>query len=205
MAERLFPERQRCNRLDPARRSSHPAAFPERQRCKACGKGLGLRAQDPVLLGLYCSPKCAKVAEQATRPEDAPRECRTQRDDKWVWKRRYRSEGEIPDRLRSDVSTSGYWCGHCGHLHLGHTRVGERERFRMFEDLVEDLPDLLGKLRGQATHKQVAEVAGIRPIRLKGLETGVEHLEGLKTLSKVLRVYRVRLGVAMPTAKGGRR
>ncbi|WP_309082214.1 hypothetical protein [Zhihengliuella sp.] len=47
----------------------------------------------------------------------------------------------------------------------------------------------------------MAEVAGIRPIRLKELETGVDHPEGLKTLGKVLRAYRVRLGVALPTAR----
>ncbi|MFE5859743.1 hypothetical protein [Streptomyces virginiae] len=58
----------------------------------------------------------------------------------------------------------------------------------MFEDLAADLTDLLIKPRGQATRKQVAEVAGVRPIRLKELELG-----------KVLRVYHVRLGVAMPT------
>lgn len=58
-----------------------------------------------------------------------------------------------------------------------------------FEDLGEALPDLLVKLRVKATRKQVAEVAGIRPIRLKELETGVEHPAGLKTLDKVLKVY----------------
>ena len=77
--------------------------------------------------------------------------------------------------------------------------MGEREKFRMFEDLAVDLPDLLIKLRGQATRKQVAEVAGVRPIRLKELEEGLKHPEGLETPGKVLRVYRVRLGVAMPT------
>ncbi|MFJ7280472.1 helix-turn-helix domain-containing protein [Kitasatospora sp. NPDC098663] len=87
----------------------------------------------------------------------------------------------------------------CGSIHLGHTRMGEREKFRMFEDLAADLPDLPIKLRGRATRKQVAELAGVRPIRLKELEEGLKHPEGLETLDKVLRVYRVRLGVAMPT------
>jgi hypothetical protein len=120
------------------------------------------------------------------------------RDGRKVFKRRYRSESEIPDRLREDPSTNWYSCGHCGHLHMGHTRMGTAEKFRMFEDLGEDLSDLLVKLRGKATHKQVADVAGIRPIRLKELEAGVDHPEGLKTLGKVLKVYRVRLGVALP-------
>ncbi|MFD4945556.1 hypothetical protein ACFWNT_24250 [Streptomyces sp. NPDC058409] len=174
--------------------------FPERQRCKKCGKGLGLRPQDPVLFGLYCTPRCAGIANPAARPEDAPRECTTMRDGKKVFKRVYRSVGEIPDRLREDPSTSWYTCA-SGHLHIGHTRMGEREKFRMFEDLAVDLPDLLVKLRGQATRRQVAEVAGVRLIRLKELEEGVEHPEGLKTLGKVLKVYRVRLGVAMQTGR----
>jgi hypothetical protein len=50
----------------------------------------------------------------------------------------------------------------------------------MFEDLDEDLPDLLVKLRGKASHKQVAEVAGVRPIRIRELESGVDHPENLK-------------------------
>lgn len=66
---------------------------------------------------------------------------------------------------------------------------------------VTDLPDLLVKLRGQATRKQVAEVADVRPIRLTELEEGMEYPEGLRTLGKMLKVYRVRLGVAIPTGR----
>ncbi|MFD4574722.1 hypothetical protein ACFWNK_21870 [Streptomyces sp. NPDC058417] len=69
----------------------------------------------------------------------------------------------------------------------------------MFEDLAVDLPGLLVKLRGRATRKQVAVVAGARPIRPKELEGGLKHPEGLETLGKVLRVYRVRLDVARPS------
>ncbi|MGW0881256.1 hypothetical protein [Streptomyces sp. NPDC002671] len=43
--------------------------------------------------------------------------------------------------------------------------------------------------------------AGVRPVRLKELEEGLKHPEGLETLGKVLRVYRVRLGVALPTGR----
>ncbi|MEV7872510.1 hypothetical protein AB0P17_41830 [Streptomyces sp. NPDC088124] len=137
----------------------------------------------------------------ASQPEDAPRGCRTRREGAWVFKRRYRSEQEIPARLREDASTSWYCCEEsCGAIPLGHTRMGEREKFRTFEDLAADLPDLLIKLRGRATRKPVAEVAGVRPIRLMELEEGLKHPEGLETLGKVLRrVHRVRLGVAMPT------
>lgn len=176
--------------------------FPVRKRCRTCSRGLGKPEAPEVLKGLFCSPRCANMAEPSTRSDDAPRECRTQREGSWAWKRRYRSENEIPDKIRQDPSTNWYWCGHCGHLHIGHTRVGERESFRMFEDLERDLPDLLIKLRGQATHKQVAAAAGVRPIRLKELEQGIGHPEGLQTLGKVLAVYRARLGVTMPSGGG---
>lgn len=175
--------------------------FPERQRCKTCGKAMGKPEHPTVFFGLYCTPRCAGIAVPSTLVQNAPRECKTQRDGVWSFKRKYRSVGEIPDRLREDPSTSWYWCSHCGHLHIGHTRMGEAEQFRMFDDLDTDLPDLLIKLRGGATHRQVAEVAGVRPIRIKELESGIAHAEGLKTLAKVMKVYRVRLGVALPQAR----
>jgi|SRR5699024_8207734 len=172
--------------------------FPKRQRCKTCRGGLGTTVKDPVLFGLYCSPRCAGISAPATRPADAPRECTTVREGQKVFKRVYRAESEIPDKLREDPSTSWYTCA-SGHIHIGHSRMGTAEKFRMFMDLGEDLPDLLVKLRGKATRKQVAEVAGVRPVRLKELEEGIGHEKNLETLQRVLRVYRVRLGVALPT------
>ncbi|HKS59143.1 MAG TPA: hypothetical protein VJS12_27880 [Steroidobacteraceae bacterium] len=88
---------------------------------------LGKSVNDPVLFGLYCSPKCAGIANPATRPEDAPRECTTVRDGRKVFKSVYRSEGEIPDRLREDPSTNWYSCA-SGHIHVEHTRMGELRR-----------------------------------------------------------------------------
>lgn len=167
--------------------------FPERRRCKACGKGLGLKASDPVLKGLYCTPRCAGMAQPATDPAAAPRECVTQRDGGWAWKRRYRSASEVPDKIAQDPSTNLYWCGHCGNLHVGHTRIGTPEAFRMFESR-EDLADLLVKLRGAATHRQVGAAAGIRPIRIKEWEDAKFDAPSLEALFKLLRVYNARLG-----------
>lgn len=170
--------------------------FPQRQRCKTCRSGLGARAGDPVLMGLYCSSKCASMATPATQPTAAPRECKTQRDGSWVFKRRYRSEHEIPDKIRQDPSTNWYWCGHCGHLHVGRTLVelkkadsrGLRER--------KDLSDLLVKARGKATLKQVGSAAGIRPIRIKEWENPDFDAPSLDALFKLLRVYRIDLAAA---------
>lgn len=171
--------------------------FPERKRCRACARALG---QDgaPVLLGLFCGATCAGMPEPVSRASDAPRECRTERDGVWQFKRRYRSVAEIPGRLREESSASWYWCtGHCGHLHIGHSRIDlNREQFRMLQSPA-DLADLLVKLRGKATRKEVAAVAGVRPIRIKELEEGAGHPDGMVTLFKVLGAYRVRPGVAL--------
>lgn len=180
--------------------------FPQRQRCKTCRGNLGKRVTDPVLLGLYCSPRCAGMANPATDPGQAPRECVTMRDGRWQWKRRYRSESEIPDKIRQDPSTNWYWCGHCGAGHIGHSRIGEAEQFRMLEDW-DDLGDFLTKRRGSATRGDVAKAAGVRPIRLRELEEGIRHEENLVTLLKVLPVLRTRFGVSMQQLRpsGGRR
>lgn len=167
--------------------------FPQRQRCKTCRKGLGQSVQDPVYLGLYCTPRCAGVAAPATRPEDAPRECRTQRDGRWAWKRRYRSESEIPDKLRADPSTSWYTCSHCAHWHVGRTLVELKKAENRGLRRRADLSDLLIKARGSATHKQVGAAAGVRPIRVKEWEDPSFDNPSLEVLFKLLSVYRVDL------------
>lgn len=176
--------------------------FPQRQRCKSCGKGLGKQGQ-PVYLGLYCTLKCGSLVEPVQDPEMAPRECKTQRDGRWEFKRRYRSEHEIPQRLRDDPSVNWYWCnGSCHHIHIGHSRIDlATEQYRMLSNPA-DLADYLIKARGKATRKQVAEVAGIRPIRLKELEEpGTAERIDLEALFKVIALYQARIGVAL---KAGR-
>jgi hypothetical protein len=172
--------------------------FPERQRCKACSKGLGAHGA-AVYLGLFCTPRCAGLAPLHSDVARAPRECKTERGGVWEFKRRYRSDVEIPAKIRSDPSTSWYWCtNHCGSLHIGHSRIDlTREQFRMLKDPA-DLADFLVKMRGGATRKQVAEVAGIRPIRLKELEEpGTAERVDLGALFAVLETYRTRPGVAL--------
>ncbi|WP_311245454.1 MULTISPECIES: hypothetical protein [unclassified Microbacterium] len=171
--------------------------FPERQRCKKCGKGLGANGA-PVYLGLFDTPRCAGIAEPQKDPSQAPRECKTERNGRWEFKRRYRSVGEIPERIRDDASVDHYWCSnHCGSLHIGHSRIKlDSEQFRMLQS-PEDLATLLIKLRGHATLKQVAEVAGVRPIRIRELEEGTAHPDALATLFKVMFAYRTRMGIAL--------
>lgn len=176
--------------------------FPQRQRCKKCRGNLGKQREDVVLFGLYCSARCAGVANPATDPANAPRECVTQREGRWQWKRAYRSEGEIPDKLKDDPSTSWYWCT-TGHLHIGHTRMGTPEKLRGLRE-ASDLRDVLVKARGRATISQVAKAAGVRPIRLKELEEGVKHEENLLTLFKVAPLLGLELGVSIKDRRAAR-
>ncbi len=176
--------------------------FPERQRCKKCGKGLGLKSTDPVYLGLYCTPRCAGMAVPASRPDDdrTPRGCRTMRDGAWQFKKRYRSEQEIPDRLREDPSTSWYWCTEsCGHLHVGRTLVEtKRAENRGLRDRAA-IADMLVKARGHATHKQVGEAIKSRPIRVKEWEDASFDAPSIEVLFKLLAVYRIDLTAVFRT------
>lgn len=173
--------------------------FPERQRCKACRGGFGEideYGNIGALDGLYCSYRCAGAAEPSKDPARNPRECVTQRDGKWQFKRRFRSMSEVPDKLRDDPSSTQYWCSNCRLIHTGHSRIDtSKEKFRVFRE-IDELSETLIKARGQATRKQVAEAAGVRPIRLKELEEGIEHPENLKTLFAVVRVLQLKVGVA---------
>lgn len=165
--------------------------FPKRQRCKACGKKL----ENTVVLGLYDSYRCANMPAPSKTPEESPRECKTERDGKWQWKRRYRSEIEIPEKLRNDPSSNWYWCNSCGNLHIGHSRINlETETQRVVRDR-ESLADVLVKARGKADIKVVAKHAGVLPIRLRELEDPKSEKIDLNALFKVLAVYKMKLSV----------
>jgi hypothetical protein len=177
--------------------------FPERQRCKTCSKKLGGPGV-PVYLGLHCSPRCASIAEPHPDAASAPRECKTERGGRWEFKRRYRSDGEIPGNLREEPTASWYWCNHCAHLHIGHSRIDlTKETHRVLGDRAA-LSDLLVKSRGHATLKQVAEVAKIRPIRLKELEDPTTEKVDFNALFAVLGVYRLKLAAVLRQAPAGR-
>lgn len=143
--------------------------FPQRQRCKACRRGLGQEWETPVYAGLFCSPRCGGLPVPPTDPAKAPRECTTERDGAKVFKRRYRSVGEIPDKIASDPTVSHYLCGSCSHWHIGHSRLSGPEPVRGVRT-AQELAETLVKLRGRATHAQVAKAAKVPAIRLKELE-----------------------------------
>lgn len=160
--------------------------YPQRQRCKKCSKGF---PEQGAIHGLYCTYRCAGMAEPFKNPKDAPRWCITEKDGKPQWKKRLRHEGEMPRALRDDPSANSYWCQHCGFLHIGHSRVDLKvETTRIVGD-IEAIADVLVKARDARgwTRKEAAERAKIRPIRLKELEeaAGEPSWDALFAVSKV--------------------
>ncbi|ROR75959.1 hypothetical protein, partial [Plantibacter flavus] len=89
-----------------------------------------------------------------------------------------------------------------GHLHLGHSRINlANETHRVLGDRTA-LADLLTKARGHATLKQVAEVAKIRPIRLKELEDPTTEKVDFNALFAVLAVYRIKVAAVLKERAG---
>lgn len=167
--------------------------FPERRRCKRCGRSLGANGA-PVYFGLYDTPHCAGIADPPTDVTRAPRGCRSMHDGSWHFKRRYRSVGEIPDIIRRDPTSAWYVCETCGHIHIGHSRIKADESVRKLRDRAA-LADVIVKARGDASVRDVAEAAGVRPIRLKEWEDpGFDHGD-VDALFAVLRVLHLSLAV----------
>lgn len=145
-------------------------------------------------MGLYCSYRCASMAEPFKRPQDAPRWCTTDKSGKTEWKKRLRHEGELPRALKDDPSAGVYWCKHCGFLHIGHNRVELAVDKTRRLGSMEDVADVLVKYRESRgwTQKEAAQRIGIRPIRLKELEEG-NKAATWDALFATLDYYRIRL------------
>ena len=169
--------------------------YPQRRRCLACRGSLGAGVGDAVLFGLYCSPICAGIPNPATRADQAPRECRTERDGRTVFKRRYRCEAEIPVRLREDPSSAWYRCQACGHLHIGHSRVDFTAGMTRTLTTRAQVAELLVKSRGQASIKQVAEVLKVPQVRVRECEDPAFPNPRLDVVFALLALYRLKLAV----------
>lgn len=163
--------------------------FPRRQRCKTCRGGF----KSHVLEGLYCSYKCANHPTPASNPADAPRECAYERDGKFVFKRKFRCEQEIPGTIMSKPDVSVYVCKHCLYLHTG-TAVARTVKEQKSVGSMAELSEVLVKMRGDATRTAVGKVAGIRPIRVKEIEEGAERIDPA-ALFALLKLYRINLSV----------
>ena len=165
--------------------------YPERQRCRKCNKKLN----EVVLDGMFCSYKCGNLSQPYSQINDAPRQCKTERDNKWEWKKRFRSEGEISKNILEDPATSVYNCSHCHYYHIGHNRAVGTETARLIADS-QTLGSVLLRVREQRkqTQKQVAENIKTRPIRIKEIEEGNSVIDA-NVLFKLIKYYRLKINI----------
>lgn len=131
-----------------------------------------------MLKGLYCSYKCAKVPLPKKNLTDAPRSCKRQAGATWEWKKKYRYEGEVPQRLRDDPDTNVYECEHCLFLHVGHSRPVDTSVNKQVRDKV-DLGRTIALVRKQRglDKKLVAAKLKVRPIRITEIEEGRDNMD----------------------------
>lgn len=165
--------------------------YPNRQRCKACSKKLG----DTVLDGKYCSYSCGSLPQPMQDIDNAPRQCKMERNKIWLWKQKYRSEEEVPKRFQNDPTTNIYRCSNCRYLHIGHSRAIGNENARLVFDN-KTLRTVLEKTRESRnqTRKDVAAKLKTRPIRIKEIEEGSESIDA-KILFLLIKHYKMKMNL----------
>lgn len=180
--------------------------YPQRTRCATCRKKLG----ELVLMKKYCSYKCAAVPEPPADLMKTSRGHRRQVDGEWKAKRAYRCEEEVTDPRAKDASVEFYLCetttgpnggAGCYMFHTGHSRPkskGSGEKSRIVHDMAE-LGSVCERMRGGRTRAQIANKAGVRPIRVKEIEAGAPKPEAL---FPVLTALGLRMVVDFPPGFG---
>lgn len=148
--------------------------FPERVRCGKCRKSFGTIVVD----GVYCSYACASVSPPKKNINDAPRECKRQVGEKWDFKKRYRSESEVPQKLRDDPGTNIYRCGHCRHLHVGHSRPDSftRDKLNRVVGDTDTFGSVLARMREDKgwSIARLAAYLKVPQVRIREIENGDE-------------------------------
>ena len=159
--------------------------FPVRQRCKRCRKKL----ESIVLNGIHCSYRCALHPEPPATLEATPRQCKREVGGRWDYKTKFRSENEVPERLRADPGTNIYRCDNCLFLHVGHSRVKEEDKSKLRRTVYEmkTLGSVIQRRRDELNwdKKRLASDLGIRPIRITEIERGDAEIDGV-ALFKIL-------------------
>jgi len=165
--------------------------FPERKACKKCSRKL----TSIVIDGIYCSYVCANLPKPHINMEFVPRECKTERDGEWRFKKRYRYEGEVPEVLINDPSVTIYRCLHCRFLHIGHDRPLGTEKSTIIRE-AKDFGIFLQKTRESLglERRDVAKKTNIPAIRIKEIEEGTVKVN-LSVLFQLLRFYKLKMNI----------
>jgi len=165
--------------------------YPKRTRCKKCRK---LLENTPVVDGLYCSYRCAQVPRPSEKVADAPRWCKREVAGKWDFKKRFKWEGEVPEKLRNDPATNIYRCDYCRNLHVGHRAPVEAssEKLHRGVDSLKELGSVLKRHREslKIEKKDLAKRLKIPAIRITELEEGRTETKP-EVIFQVARVLRV--------------
>lgn len=165
--------------------------YPERKRCRKCGKAL----KNIVLDGIYCSYDCGQLPAPIEDIDKAPRQCKMERDRVWMWKQRYRSIEEVPDRFKEDAATNIYRCNNCRFLHIGHSRpLGKETSYVVYDNV--SLGTFLQKVREnrKETRRDIATKIRIRPIRIKEIEEG-SAIINTEALFLLLKYYKMKINI----------
>jgi hypothetical protein len=169
--------------------------FPDRQRCKKCKKGL---QGTPVVDGLFCSYSCAKVPRPSDDVEQAPRNCKRQVNGAWGFKTRFKYEGEVPAKWRNDPATNIYLCDYCHNLHIGHNAPVAKEETTLHRAVTsfEQLGSVIQRHRESKniTRKQVATKIKVPIIRITEIEEGRKEAKA-EVLFAVVRELRLSLEI----------
>lgn len=167
--------------------------YPIRKRCKKCSKKLAT----VVLEGIYCSYACGGFPEPLKNIDDTPRQCKLERNGTWIWKQKYKSEEEVPQRLRDDPATNIYSCTNCRYLHVGHSRAIGTETARLVND-AQTLGTVLLKTRENKglTRKEVAEKIKTRPIRIKEIEDGANNMD-ITVIFSLIKYYKMKMNILL--------
>lgn len=169
--------------------------YPIRTRCKNCRKGLD---NTPVVDGIFCSYRCAKIPAPSSKVDDAPRGCKRQINKKWGFKTKYKYENEVPQRLRDDPATNIYRCDYCRTLHVGHNAplaVTETALHRGVTSF-NQMGSVIQRQREsrKLTKKQVANNLKVPIIRITEIEEGNKNAKA-EVLFAVLRELRLSVEV----------
>ena len=164
--------------------------YPERLRCKACRKNL-----DRIVIdGLYCSYTCAKLPTPSPKIADAPRHCKREVNGVWDWKKKFRWDGEVPQRLRDDPATNVYLCDYCHFKHVGHSRVlpVDNEKLRRTVADMKTLGSVIQRAREKKglDKKVLAKVLKVPAIRITEIEAG-DPKSNVQVLFAILAKLRI--------------
>lgn len=175
--------------------------YPERQRCKTCKKGF----KELVLEGLYCSYRCGRFANPSASIDLAPRSCKRQVNGTWGYKTRYKSQQEVPEKFKNDPSTNIYICENCHMYHIGHSRIPspqEEERLVRYVNSYKEIGSVIQRYRESKNidKKLLAKKIGIPIIRITEVENSSPKVTA-QMLFIVLDALKLRIEISGPPIK----